>query len=279
MGIIGAQCMSTGALRGKLVTAFHGYDLTSYLQTYGDHIYDFLFEFCDLCLPISDYWKRKLMELGCPSEKVIVHRMGVDVHQFQTDQTHNQNKNKIKILTIARLVEKKGIKFAIKAMASVVKEFEHFEYWIIGDGPLKAELEEKVIELGLKNYVIFKGWMTQTEIFDTMRNTDVLVAPSITSTNGDQEGIPVVLMEGLMMQLPAISTIHSGIPELIQDGISGFLVPEKNVYSLSRKLLLLIQDSELRSKMGKAGRQFVNEHFNVDKLNDQLVDIYHKLIA
>ena len=93
-----------------------------------------------------------------------------------------------------------------------------------------------------------------------MADSDILLAPSVTSKDGDQEGIPVVLMEAFANGLPVISTYHSGIPELVQDGISGFLVPERDVDALKEKINQLILQSELRSRMGLAGRKYVERH-------------------
>ena len=111
-----------------------------------------------------------------------------------------------------------------------------------------------------------------------LSNSDILLAPSITAHDKDQEGIPVVLMETMAMGLPIISTLHSGIPELVQDGISGYLVPERDVDALAEKLNYLIEHPELWSEMGKAGRAFVEENFNIDKLNDRLVEIFQSLL-
>lgn len=274
MGIIGMTCLQTGALSGKLITAFHGYDLTTYIKKNGSHVYSRLFEYCDLCLPISEHWKKTLQQIGCAENKIKVHRMGVDIHQFTMKQEYRQQNEKLRILSIARLVEKKGIEYSIKAMADVAKHHPHAEYLIIGDGPSRNQLEQLVCRQGLEKQVRFLGWMKQDEIIRIMGQSDILVAPSVTSESGDQEGIPVVLMEALAMGLPVVSTYHSGIPELVHDGESGFLVPEKNVAGLARKLSILIEDEKLRHRLGQRGRQYVEKHYDLTRLNSQLEKIY-----
>ena len=111
------------------------------------------------------------------------------------------------------------------------------------------------------------------------RDAHVFVAPSVTGKNGDQEGIPVGLMEALAQGMPVISTLHGGIPELIQHGQSGFLVPERDVEELAATLELLLSNPQLWAGMGKAGRSFVEEHYNIAKLNDRLLNIYERLRA
>jgi colanic acid/amylovoran biosynthesis glycosyltransferase len=111
-----------------------------------------------------------------------------------------------------------------------------------------------------------------------MKDSDILLAPSVTAEGGDQEGIPVVLMEALAQGLPVISTYHSGIPELVQDGVSGYLVHERDVNVLSERLEHLIKNQELWAKMGRAGRNYIENYYNIDKLNEQLVEIFQKLL-
>ena len=104
------------------------------------------------------------------------------------------------------------------------------------------------------------------------------MGPSVTASDGDQEGIPVVLMEGLALGLPVISTYHSGIPELIENGKTGYLVPERDVDALYQKLKYLILRPETWHKIGRAGRRFVKKYYEINNLNDQLVNIYQRVI-
>ena len=106
-----------------------------------------------------------------------------------------------------------------------------------------------------------------------------MIAPSVTSAEGNQEGIPMVLMEALATGLPVIASSHSAIPELVQDGKSGFLVPERDVDSLAEKIKYLIEHPETWPEMGSTGRKFVEKNYDIEKLNDRLEKIYIKLIG
>lgn len=111
-----------------------------------------------------------------------------------------------------------------------------------------------------------------------LEGADILLAPSVTGSDGNQEGIPVAIMEAMAVGSLIISTRHSGIPELVQDGVSGFLVPERDVDALAEKLIYLIEHPEIWPEMGQAGRAFVEANYDISKLNDSLVDIYQQLL-
>jgi len=268
-----------GALHGKIVTTFHGYDLTQYLRHAGPRAYDSLFETGDLFLPISTRWKEKLLTMGCREDKIRVHRMGIDVDGFKPPSRSKRTDGKIKLLSVARLVEKKGIEYAIRAVSRVAEHTPNLQYRIAGDGPLKEDLVHLAANLGLEEKVHFLGSKEHNEILHLMSDSDILLAPSVTSKDGDQEGIPVVLMEALAMQLPVISTDHSGIPELVQDGVSGLLVPERDVETLAKRLTDLIEQPKLRISLGRAGRKAVEQHYNIIRLNGQLAGLFKELLG
>lgn len=276
-GLKAAGLKDTGAIRGKLITAFHGMDISLYLQEAGDHVYDNLFETLDLALPISELWQKRLIKLGCDPQKILVHRMGIDCQKFPFTLRLPHQNNSIRIVTIARLVEKKGVEYGIRAVAKLATLFPNITYQIVGDGVLRAQLEKLVQELNVASQVQLLGWKQQTEVKEILDQADIFLAPSVTSKEGDKEGIPVVLMEAMAMGLPILSTLHSGIPELVENGVSGFLVPERDVDALAQKLQYLIEHPWLWGEMGKAGHKFVHEFYNIYKLNRQLVKIFEQI--
>lgn len=278
-GLKGSAIREIVGLKGKLVTTFHGYDLTKYLRSYGKDVYRKLFERGDLFLPISDYWKQQLVELGCDEHKILVHRMGVDTKQFPFAPRRPNEDGTIKIVTVARLVEKKGIEYGIKAVSKLIKYNFNIEYCIIGDGPLRNDLQALVKALGTENQITLVGWKQQHEVSERLDKSHILLAPSVTSTDGDKEGIPVVLMEAMSMGLPVVSTYHSGIPELIEDGKTGFLVPERDVDALFEKLKYLVDNPESWIIIGKKEHDRVVRDFEIMKLNHRLVQTFEQLVA
>jgi colanic acid/amylovoran biosynthesis glycosyltransferase len=277
-GIQGMMLRDLGVIDGKLCTVFHGYDLSGYLQKSGQHAYRDLFKKGELFLPISEYWKENMVALGCDKKKICVHHMGIDCSRFIPITQQTRIDEPVRFITIARLVEKKGIEYAIRAIAKLKDYRPKIEYLIIGDGPLKVPLENLVKKLEVSGIVTFLGWQNGDEIINTLSRSNLLVLPSITSSNGDREGIPVVLMEAMAMGLPVISTYHSGIPELIKDGVSGFLLDEGDVDGLAQKLMEFVDNPKIWESLGREGRKQVENIYNIHILNDCLVNIYNELL-
>jgi colanic acid/amylovoran biosynthesis glycosyltransferase len=272
--VLAAQLKYLGAIKGKLITSFHGYDISKYPENNGFDVYDFLFKEGDLFLPISKRWKERLIELGCPEEKTIVHRMGIDTKTFSFHPRDLRPAEKIYLLTVGRFVEKKGVAYGIQAVASLLRKYPQIEYRIIGDGPLRPDLSRMIQDTNAGEQIKLLGWRTQEDVVKLMREAHIFLAPSITSSTGDQEGIPVVLMEAMAQGLPIVSTWHSGIPELVQDGVSGVLAPERDSKALAAKLDYLLAHPERWTPMGCAGRAHIQQFYDINSLNDKLVTLY-----
>ena len=277
-GNLAVLLREAGVLSGKIITTFHGFDITSYIIKNGKQIYENLFAKGDLFQPISNRWESKLVELGCKKEKIVIHRMGIELEKIKLSTDSNHENRCVKIVSVARLVEKKGIHFGIQAIAKLTKNFPNIEYIIIGDGPLKKNLLDLVNHLKLGQEIRLMGWMNQEETFEIMQQSDIFLAPSVTSKAGDQEGIPVVLMEAMAHGLPVVSTYHSGIPELVIDNKTGLLVDERDSDELAKKIEFLISNPDVIKKFGIEGRKVVEKDYNIKILNDNLVKTYHELI-
>lgn len=264
----------------KLLVTFHGYDMSEIFFNKGNDVYHLIFDNADLLMPISNYWRMKLIEIGANPEKVLIHRMGIDIEQFKFKVCQYNRNQAIKLLTVARLVEKKGIEYGIRAVSIVCQRHPELsiQYDIVGAGPLRSYLESLVKQLELHKKVRLLGGLTQDDVSDLMAKAHIFLLPSVTAKNGDQEGIPVSIMEAMACGMPVLSTVHSGIPELVQNGQSGFLVPERDVDALAERLEYLIEHPEIWPEMGKSGRKFVEEHYDIRKLNQKLVRIYQDLI-
>ena len=278
LGALGLLLKDTGLFHGKLITSFRGYDISSYVKSYGNDVYSDLFRLGDLFLCVSEHIKQKLIRLGCDEQKVVVHRSGVDTKNYRLRPRIARLNEPVRILTVARLNEKKGVEYGIRAVAQVLGKCGRIEYTIAGDGPLKEKLQALIGELEIGHCVRLVGWKSQDEIAALLENSHILLAPSVTSDLGDEEGIPGVIMEGFARGLPVVSTCHAGIGEVVTDGKSGFLVPERDVHALAEKIEELLEDPELRFRMGRTGLGFVQEQFDINKLNDRLIEIYENVL-
>ncbi|MBL4701444.1 MAG: glycosyltransferase, partial [Phycisphaeraceae bacterium] len=179
--------------------------------------------------------------------------------------------------SVARLAEKKGLEYALTALGQVIKRCDDFIYDIIGGGPLRESLEQQISKLGLTEHVNLLGWRTQDQVRAHLHESHVLLAPSVTAKAGDQEGTPTAIAEALMMGLPVLSTQHSGIPEMVQHDVSGYLVPERDVDALAAYLLKLMGNPQSWQALGQAGSDFARCEFDVNSLNDQLIEIYQTI--
>lgn len=280
-GPIGAAILTLqdiGAIKGKLVTSFRGYDATKFLQDHPGAFQD-LFRKGDLFLPVSDFLRRRLIEEGCDTQKILVHRSGIDLSKFKYSARQRNSNEPTKVLTVARLVEKKGIAYAIQAISRVVSSGRRVSYTVVGDGDLRDDLERLIQDLDIKEAVQLVGWRSHGEVIRFLESAHLLMAPSVTAADGDQEGIPNVIKEAMAMGIPVLATRHSGIPELVQDGTSGFLVPERDVEALANKLEYLIRHPQSWPQMGAAGRRHVEANYDVNVLNDQLVVLYESVLG
>jgi colanic acid/amylovoran biosynthesis glycosyltransferase len=278
LGNLGLLLKDTGVLHGKLITSFRGYDISYFTKVHGEHIYHDLLSRGDLFLCVSGYIEEKLMRLGCDPRKIIVHRSGAELNKSDLPLREMGSNGKIRIVTIARLVQKKGVEYGIQAVAKILERRQDVEYNIAGAGPLSDRLHSLIDELNAADNIKLLGWKTQVEVADLLKASDILLTPSVTTNNGGEEGIPGVIMEAFAQGLPVVSTYHAGIPEVVQDGESGFLVPERDVHALAERLERLIEHPELRFAMGRRGHAFVQEHCDIDELNDRLVKIYQQLL-
>jgi colanic acid/amylovoran biosynthesis glycosyltransferase len=276
-GIIGAYLKEIG-IPGKYVTSFHGYDVNSYPKVEGKNVYNNLFRKGDIFTANTNFTKQQLVKLGCDEKKIVILPVGLRIVRFKFSTRKIRNGDLIKILTVGRLVEKKGYEYAIRAIVKIVAKHENIFYMIAGDGPLRDKLEFLVSELGDRNYVKFMGAVEEDEVLNLYQQAHIFVLPSVTASNGDREGQALVLQEAQAVGLPVISTIHNGIAEGVLNGKSGYLVPEKDVDALAERLEYLIEHPEIWPEMGKCGRKYVEEKYDVRKLNQKLVEIYQNLI-
>jgi glycosyltransferase involved in cell wall biosynthesis len=221
-----------------------------------------------LFLAVSNALRERSIERGYPEMRTFTHYNGVDLDRFRPDMAPREPGL---VLHVGRLVEKKGTKVLIEAMARIAGA----KLAIIGDGPLRAALERQARELG--DRVRFLGALRSDEVANWMQRALVLAAPSVTAADGDAEGLPNVVVEAAASGLPVVGTRHSGIPEAVDDGATGFLVPEGGAEALAARLAELLGSESLRSEMGIAARRLAERKFSRQMLTERLEAIYDEV--
>ncbi len=263
----------------RLLLMFRGFDISRYVQEGGDRVYRQLFQDVDYCLANCDFFRQRVLALGWPTDRVAVHFSGLDINKFIFRSRQLEPDNPIRIVTTGRLVEKKGLEFAIRAVAQQAQRYPNLTYTIIGDGSLRSALQQLIVELRAESYIHLVGWKNEAEIVDILDTCHLFIAPSVTAADGDQDAPTNVLKEAMAMGLPVLSTYHGGIPELVENGVSGFLVPERDADALAERLGYLLDHPERWPELGIAGQRFVERHFDIQMLNDRLVQIYDQLLS
>ena len=235
------------------------------------------FESATKVITISNFNKNYLLNLLGQEfeEKIEVIRCGIDLDKFC--YSTRTPKEIIKILFVGRLVEKKGPSYAIESINRVLKDYQNIELRMIGDGPLINEVNDLVKELNLNEKIVLLGAQPHSRVLKEMEEADIFFLPSLTAENGDREGIPVSIMEAQATGLPIVSTIHTGIPELVLDGKTGFLVAEKDTTAMAERLKELAMNPELRINMGESGRSQVESIYDREKEIDQLDKLFRNV--
>lgn len=237
------------------------------------HRRDRLKQRANLFLTVSKFIRDKLLSQGFPKHKVKAHYHGVDIFQFKPDISIPREPI---VLFVGRLAGKKGCDDLIRAMAQVQTTSPNIELILIGDGPLRSQLETLAAQ-HLKRYQ-FLGVQPQPVVQQWLNRARVLAAPSVTTPEGDSEGLPNVVLEAQAMRLPVVSTYHAGIPEAVIQGETGFLVKEHDHQGLATYILKLFHEEELWQYLSQQGRSHVEHNFNRHNQTRALENIYKALL-
>jgi glycosyltransferase involved in cell wall biosynthesis len=191
------------------------------------------------------------LESQLPKERLPIITMGVDLDKFFPVTKDNRSSGKFVLTTVARLHPVKGHELVLQAMHEMRLAGKIVYYQIIGDGPHKAVIEAKVKELSLEDQVSILGTQGEEAIVETLRNSDAFILPSF----GAGEASPVSVMEAMAVGIPVIATYIGGVPDMIQDGIDGFLIPQKSYAAIIEVLNLMLSNMTLCEIVGKQARQ------------------------
>jgi len=243
-----------------LVVTFHGFDVP--LLGSGERLYPMYWPYAllgpsvlrhltlGLCASIELY--EMLRELGVPAARLRVHRIGIDVDRFTPGARAAGGEPSVVI--VGRFVPKKGLVYGVRAFAEARRAGGAGRLTIVGDGPLRPQLEAAVRDEGVANAVTFAGALPHEAVAALLAQADVLMAPSCTTANGDRESGTIVVKEASASGAVPLVTWHGGLPEIVEEGRTGYLVPERDVAALAARLRELLGDPALRARLGAAAR-------------------------
>ena len=253
-----------GFLSGRVFGHFRGYDISSHLRERGEKVYRRVFAQADGFLTNCGFFRDRLIELGAPPERTTIIPSAVNVELFAPRPNPWEPGQKLRLLGVGRLVEKKGFTYAVQALALLAADGVDFECRIIGEGPLRGALENEAAAAGLAGRVRFTGAARQREIADALAHAHIFLAPCTTASNGDQDASINTLKEAMAAERPFVSTLHGGIPELVAGVDAGVLAPEANPHALYQALQTLIDRRGEWTEMGRRARARIERDYSID---------------
>ncbi|RRN78771.1 colanic acid biosynthesis glycosyltransferase WcaL [Pseudoxanthomonas sp. SGD-10] len=223
---------------------------------------------------VSRSLARMIEARGMPAERVEVIYSGIPISRLAFRPPSSRPSGPIRFIQVGRLVRKKGFDLSLKAL-SMLKDMD-FEFLIVGQGELESELRNMAIELGLTSHVHFAGPLSHDETVNAISNSDVMLIPSVTAADGDSEGIPNVAKEAMALGAICIGSSHSGIPELLDHGRTGFIFDEGNLSDFVEKLNETISRRPSWDRIALAARKFVEEEFDATVISRKLISHYRR---
>lgn len=219
----------------------------------------------DFVVPISEFNRRVILDECGDSigEKLVVIHTGVDTDHFRPTERARPADRPLTITCIGTLHEVKGQIHLVNACARLAADGVPFACHLVGEGEDRPMLERAIADAGLAGRVVLEGALDREALGALLAETDVVVAPSVPTAQGKREGIPVVLMEAMSCGLPVVASRLSGIPELVEDGVSGLLATPGSADELAAALRRLHDDPTLRDRLGRAGREKVVADFDI----------------
>lgn len=281
-GTVGCYFLEVARRVGcPLVVTFHGRDASRNL---GDRTclerYRKMWAEAGIVVAVSERIRERLIGAGCPGDKTQVVHTGVLTQQMRyRDPSAAPRNGPVIVACVGRLIEKKGHRFLLEAVARLRSEGRDLRLRVIGDGPLLDSLRRLASDLGICEAVAFEGAQSHSYVNEALRQAHVFALASVTAADGDEEGIPVVLMEAMAAGVPVVSTWHAGIPELVEDGISGLLAQPGDAEGFADRLGMMLDEPGLGQSLARAARQRVEEHFDTVKETGRLEALYAGLLG
>ena len=270
-GDVGLRLLPITSRRGvPLVLHVHGADVSSRLardRWYRWSLKRSLPRFSAVVV-VGSHQREWVSKQGVAEHRLHLIPCGVPVARFSPQR--RSKREGVRFITVCRLVPQKGVAQCIDAFARVHREFEHSTLYVVGDGPERSRLEALAADYGLRDAVTFTGALNSQEVRDQMQEADVFLQHSLTHASGWVEGFGVSIAEAASMALPVVVTRSGGIPDQVIDGVTGYLVEERDVRAMARAMRRLAGSQEQRQRMGDAGRARMIKCFDTDRQVAQL---------
>jgi glycosyltransferase involved in cell wall biosynthesis len=268
-----------------LVVTFHGFDVP--LLGSAERLYPMYWPYAllgpsvlrhmKLGLCASNELYELLRELGVEPHRLRIHRLGIDVDRF-APAARDPGAEPL-VVMVGRFVLKKGLVYGVRAFAEVRRRLGRGRLVVVGDGELRRVIEATIRDERVQAEVTLAGSLPHAEVAALLARADVLLAPSVTTVNGDRESGNIAIKEASASGAVPIGTWHGGLPEIIENGRTGYLVPERDVAALAGRLETLLTDAGLRARMAEAARAKILAEYDNRARVAALEEVYDELAA
>lgn len=269
-GLTAVLCKLLNNRNIKVLVTSHGGDILGFRGTFAVALKRFVLRHIDCITVVSNALREEAVALGCPCE-IRVSPMGVDTNMFHPDARSDSIRTEFNIdgpllLFVGRLVEKKGLEYLIRALPSVLNSYPAAKLLVVGDGPLRQDLESLALELGLKNAVIFAGPRFHDQLPAFFATADIFIGPSIVAKSGDSEGFGLVFAEAMSCGTPVIASDLPAIRDIVVDGKTGYLVRQKVAEEIADKIMMILDNLDEFGEMQQAARCHILNTFDWNKV-------------
>ncbi|MFW2439055.1 MAG: glycosyltransferase family 4 protein [Arenicellales bacterium] len=265
-----STCQQAGT---PLYVFFHGHDASAAGRKFVNrYSYWRMGRYASKVFVATHYFADKVTKVGIPGKKIFVAPYGLEVEEFTPAEVRDYNL----VLAVGRMVEKKAPHLTIQAFSKVLKEVPNARLEMVGEGPLLELAKETARNYGLESSVIFHGSKTHEFVKEKVSSAAIFVQHSLTAPNGDTESLGVSLLEAMSCEVPIVTTRHNGFVETVEDGVTGYLVEERDIDKMAKYIIEILNDRGLRNEMGKAGRERVKKNYESNqqaKLLKKLLNI------
>ena len=261
------------------VISFHGMDVQRRPKEKGyDQKLNQMLQLAPLVLVRSQSLAKRLQDIGCSPEKIRLNRTGIPLQDFSWVERSVPADGQWRLVQACRLVEKKGLLTTLAAFRRFIGEYPKAQLVIAGEGPMRDRLVQRINELSIGNQVTLTGFLSQDDLRRIYSESHIFIHPSELAADLNQEGVPNSMLEAMASGLPVVATRHGGIPEAVQEGVDGILVPERDESALYEALLKLAAQPDLWRQMGKQASQSVAENFGQKQQIAKLEAAYSEAI-
>jgi colanic acid/amylovoran biosynthesis glycosyltransferase len=279
LGNMALALKACGIRTGPICTSFRGADISSYVRR-RPRAYTLLARQGEQFLPVCAAFVPRLQELGFPEDCIKVYHSAVDLDEFPLRSAdRSRSSERILLIVMGRFVAKKGFHLTVEVAERLRNDDIDVELELIGDGPEREAVLARAAALGIADRVVAPGWLGRREIYERLIRADVCLGTSITPDTGELEGIPNVLKEAMAVGVPVVAFDHSGVGELVQNGRTGFLVPQGDVEAMARVIKQLVSDVSSTENIVTAARNLIEDEYGSEAQAIAVEGIYESLIS